>query len=153
MSKHLDLWPAEKIVYGLPVTSKREMLAALLDVAVKGSRMAGEKRGRLLDALLLREKNGSTAAGGLAIPHAKSDEIKSPLAALGVFPEGIEFTSVDGERVHAVFMILSPLAEAAEHVEILRFVAGVARKPDFMRFLRRTSKPEEARGLLEEMGT
>lgn len=153
MSEHLSLWPAERIAFGLPTGPKRAVLAALVDVAAKGTRLGPDRKERLLEALLVREKDGSTAAGGLAIPHVKTTELKAPLAALGVFPDGIDFGAVDGEKVQATFLLLSPTAMAAEHVARLRWIAGVARKPDFMRFLARTRTPQDARALLEEMGT
>ena len=153
VSAHLALWPVERIVYGLPTGSKKVVIASLLEVAVKGSRLAADRREKLLESLLAREKDGSTASNGLAIPHVKSPDLKAPLAALGVFPDGIDYSAVDGGRVHALFLLLSPVTMANEHVATLRYIAGIARQPDFMRFLRRTKAPADARSLLEEMGT
>jgi mannitol/fructose-specific phosphotransferase system IIA component (Ntr-type) len=152
VSGPLALWPVERIAFGLPTTSKPDLLAALVDVAVKGSRGTAKRRAKFVEAVLAREKSGSTAAGGLAIPHAKVDELASPLAALAVFPDGVDFAAIDGGRVHATFLLLSPLAMATEHVETLRWIAKVARQPDFLPFLRRTKSPQQARSLLEEMG-
>jgi mannitol/fructose-specific phosphotransferase system IIA component (Ntr-type) len=115
--------------------------------------LIAERRARLLEALLQREKQGSTAAGGLAIPHVKSPELRAPVGALGVFPAGTDFAAVDGEKVHAVFLLLSPASMAEEHLAALRFIASVARNPDFLRFVKRTRSPQDARALLEEMGS
>jgi len=149
---HLALWAVDRISFDLPRSPKKSVISALVDVATRGTQLTAAKRGRVLDLLLGREKNGSTAAGGLAIPHVKSPDVKGPLASLGVFPDGIDFDAVDREKVHVVFLLLSPAAMAAEHVAVLRFIAGVARQPDFMPFVRRTRTPAEARALLEEMG-
>lgn len=150
-SRHLALWPAERIVFDPAATSKREVLEALLAVAVAKLDLAAAKSSELLDLLLAREKSGSTAAGRLAIPHARSAALQAPIGALGVYPRGVEFHSVDGERVHAVFLLISPADRAAEHVEVLRWIAALARGRDFMRFLLRTRTPAEARALLEEL--
>lgn len=150
-SRHLALWPVERIVFDLPTLSKQEVLEALLGLAVAGLELAPPARRGLLDLLLAREATGSTAAAQLAIPHAKSPDLHAPVGALGVFPRGIEFHAIDGAPVHAVFLLASPADRAAEHVEILRFIAALARGRDFMRFLRRTASPAEARTLLEEM--
>jgi mannitol/fructose-specific phosphotransferase system IIA component (Ntr-type) len=152
VSGPLELWPVERIAFGLPRTPKRLVLAAMLDVAVKGRRLPAERRERLLELLLAREKSGSTASGGIAIPHVKTADVKSPLAALGVFPDGIEFDAVDAGRVHVAFLLISPDSMAADHVAVLRWIAGMARKPDFMPFVRRSRTPSDARALLEEMG-
>jgi len=152
VSGHLALWPTARIAFGLPVGPKKAVIAALLEVAVKGMRLSAERKERVLQALLDREKSGSTASGGLAIPHVKSPELRESTAALGVFPAGIDFAAVDGEKVHAIFLLLSPESMITEHLAALRWLAGMARKPDFMPFVRRTRTPDDARALLEEMG-
>jgi mannitol/fructose-specific phosphotransferase system IIA component (Ntr-type) len=153
LSGPLELWPISRIAYGLPASPKRAVIEALLDIAVKGLRVPAERKEKMLQALLDREKNGSTAAAGLAIPHVKLAEVKAPIAALGVYPAGIDFAAIDGGKVHSVFLLLSPAAMAEEHLVTLRWIAGVARNPDFMAFLRRTTTPADARSLLEEMGS
>jgi mannitol/fructose-specific phosphotransferase system IIA component (Ntr-type) len=150
-SRHLALWPVERIAFDVAPSSKREVLESLLGLAVAELGCAPPVRRGLLDLLLAREASGSTAAAQLAIPHAKSSDLHAPVGALGVFPRGIEFHAIDGAPVHAVFLLLSPADQAVEHVEILRWIAALARGRDFMRFLRRTTTPAEARTLLEEM--
>jgi mannitol/fructose-specific phosphotransferase system IIA component (Ntr-type) len=150
-SRHLALWPVERIVFDPPQSSKEEVLASLLELAVARFDVTPAMRRKLLDLLLAREKSGSTAAAHLAIPHAKCLDLNAPAGALGVFPKGIEFQSIDGEPVHAVFLLISPAEQPAEHVDVLRWIAAIARGPDFMRFLRRAGTPAEARTLLEEM--
>jgi len=150
-SRHLALWPVERIAFGPAARSKSEVFESLLDLAASSLSLEPAARKRVLDALLAREASGSTAAGHLAIPHAKSPDVPISVGALAVFPDGIEFHAIDGEPVHAVFLLLSPASAAAEHVDNLRFIATVARAADFMRFLRRTRTPAEARLLLEEM--
>jgi mannitol/fructose-specific phosphotransferase system IIA component (Ntr-type) len=150
-SRHLALWPVERIVFDLPSHSKQEVLESLLALAVAPLEAGPAARRGLLDLLLAREKSGSTAAAHLAIPHAKSPEIHAPVGALGVFPRGVEFHAIDGELVHAVFLLISPADQPAEHVDVLRWIASIARGRDFMRFLRRATTPAQARTLLEEM--
>ena len=150
-SRHLALWPVERIVFDPAATSKREVLESLLAVAVARLDLAAPKRSELLELLLAREKSGSTASSRLAIPHARSAGLPAPVGALGVYPRGVDFHAVDGERVHAVFLLVSPAERAAEHVEVLRWIAALARGRDFTRFLLRTKTPAEVRALLEEL--
>jgi len=150
-SRHLALWPVERILFDPAERTKRDVLGELLALAVARLDLAAAGSQPLLDLLLAREKSGSTAAARLAIPHARSAALPAPVGALGVFPRGVDFDAIDGERVHAVFLLLSPADRAAEHVEVLRWIAGLARGRDFMRFLLRTKSPAEARALLEEM--
>ena len=69
-----------------------------------------------------------------------------------MFPSGLDFKAVDSERVYGVFLLLSPSDQADEHVQVLRWLAGMIRAPDFISFIRQTSAPEDTRSLLEEMG-
>lgn len=150
-SRHLALWPVECIAFAPPAATKQEVLEALLDLAVARLELGAPARAELLELLLAREKSGSTAAGRLAIPHARSAGLAAPVGALGVFPRGVDFDAIDGEPVHAVFLLVSPADRAAEHVEVLRWIAALARGRDFMRFLVGTKSPAEARALLEEL--
>ena len=65
--------------------------------------------GAIRKPYLTREAQGSTGIGdGVAIPHAKTDAVKSPGLAAMTLPEGAEFESLDGQPAHLIFMIAAP---------------------------------------------
>jgi nitrogen PTS system EIIA component len=96
-----------------------------------------------LDAALIqaeltkREDLGSTGIGsGLAVPHARIAGLGRPFGILTRLARPIEFDSIDGRPVDVVFLLLLPLAPAAE---LLNALAGVSRKlrdPERMNALR-----------------
>ncbi len=99
----------------------------------------------LFDAVLERERMASTGLGhGFAIPHPREPqgELIDEAVVSVVFPDlPLDWASVDGEPVHAVFLLLSP--SASVHLQILSRVARSLRSPELPSFLReRPSQPE-----------
>ncbi len=151
-TNHLAVIPISKISFELPTEPKEAVIEALLDLAISDLELSAEDRDELLNALLTRESAGTTGVGSVAIPHVKSPRIPQTVAALGVFRDGIDFNAVDREPVYSVFLVASPAEAATEHVNLLRWIATLARKGDYTRFIRQTKNRKEARGLLKEMG-
>lgn len=78
----------------------------------------------LLEALLERERLGSTGIGeGVAIPHCRM-ECSGIIAALFVLASPIDYDSIDGEPVDILFTLLVPPQETSAHLDVL---AGVSR--------------------------
>lgn len=105
-----------------PEVVKMEMKARTRDEAIRelvellaetGDLRRGDVES-MTAAILKRESLGSTAIGkGVAIPHAKAPSAQGFIAALGRVTKGIEFASIDGEPVHLVFLLASPLTASA----------------------------------------
>ena len=90
---------------GLESRDKDSTLKTMVDL-VGDEGLIGD-RASLLDALKHREEVVSTGIGNrVAIPHADLPEIEKPRLALGVFPEGVDFDSLDEEPVQVVFLLL-----------------------------------------------
>src|SRR3546814_8659011 len=72
------------------------------------------------ERLLERERLGSTGfGGGVAIPHAKLDDLASMCAVVVLLEEPIPFDAVDGLPVDVVFVLLSPSDCGADHLKAL----------------------------------
>jgi len=83
----------------------------------------------LLDKLLAREGLGTTAiGGGIAIPHCKIEGLKSPVLLLGVSRDGVSFGSADGEDIHVIFLLVSPLENPSVNLRVLAAIAKLARR-------------------------
>lgn len=104
----------ESITLGLQAKSREEALERLVE-AIPSWKFTGEQKEEILAQLLKREKIGTTAIGsGLALPHCVYGEVVEPVAVLGISPEGIEFSSLDGEPVHIIFLLVIPETNALE---------------------------------------
>lgn len=133
---------------GLTATTKTAALEEL--VAALG--IAGRRAESVLRVLLRREQLGSTGVGrGIAIPHGRSLAINRLSLAFGTQPAGIEYQSIDGRPVHALFLILAPPLEVAnQYLPVLGRIAQFAREPDVPERLRRLTSAEEFLALLDE---
>ncbi|MFI6940152.1 fructose-specific PTS transporter subunit EIIC [Streptomyces sp. NPDC050418] len=81
----------------------------------------------LVQTALRREAQGTTGLGEeIAIPHAKTDAVSSPVVGFARSAEGVEWGSLDGTKAKLIFMISVP--EAAAGDEHLRILALLSRK-------------------------
>jgi PTS system nitrogen regulatory IIA component len=101
-----------------------------------------QDRAFLLSVLEAREAMGSTGIGdGIAIPHVRNPivlQVEQPFVTLGLLRHAIEFGSVDGTPVHALFMVVSPTVPA--HLAILARL-GFALRDETLRGLLRDRAP------------
>ena len=130
---------------------KNEAIAKLVDVLVEQKKLAPEHRKAGLDALLNREKVGSTGLEhGVALPHAIVDAPGDAMAVLAVSP-GVAFLSADGQPARILVCVLIPRAQVAKH---LRTLAGVAKLLSFeetREALLRAKSPREALCVVREV--
>ena len=106
------------------IRTKAQAIETILDRLVAAEALAVEHRRGVLAAVLKREELGSTGiGGGIAVPHAKSQDVASLLGAVAQFPAGVEFDSIDAKAVHLVYLIVSPVNRPAEHLGVLEAIA------------------------------
>src|SRR5690242_17352734 len=97
--KILDFLKPSSISVEVTATTKKGVLEELVGLLVKEGRV--QNAPATVEALLEREKLGSTGIGqGIAIPHAKTDQVSGVVAAFGLSRRGVQFNSLDGEPVH-----------------------------------------------------
>ncbi len=106
--------------------TKADVIEELLDMLVEGGLV--NNREAALQAVLDREESMSTGMGnGIAIPHGKTDSVRSLVCAMGVRKQGIDFQSLDGKPSCIFILTLSPLEGSAPH---LQFMATISRTLD-----------------------
>lgn len=103
----LDLLMDKTTNLNMYANSKKEALDQMIDLAYNS--------GKILDKecfkkeIYKREEISSTGIGeGIAIPHAKSSCIKSPFVTIGVFKDGVDYESIDNEKVKIIFLLCAP---------------------------------------------
>jgi Kef-type K+ transport system membrane component KefB/mannitol/fructose-specific phosphotransferase system IIA component len=71
-------------------------------------------------AVRTREETVGTGAGrGIALPHARLEQLARPLVVLGISREGIDWNAVDNQPAHLVFLILTSTEDAGTQLDIL----------------------------------
>ncbi|HEY1603768.1 MAG TPA: PTS sugar transporter subunit IIA [Pirellulales bacterium] len=125
----------------------REMAQALLDA---GKVSAAEYEG-IIKAILKREELGSTGIGrGVAVPHTKHASVDRLIGTVGVSAEGVDFDSLDGEKVNLFFLLISPPDRPGDHLRALENVSRQLRDDTFCKFLKQAKNAEEILQLLDE---
>jgi mannitol/fructose-specific phosphotransferase system IIA component (Ntr-type) len=141
----------EAIQVDIQAEGKEAALAGIVSSLQAAGRLAEDDVDAILTALLEREKLGSTGIGrGIAIPHAKYPGVSDFQGAIAISKEGIDFDSLDGDKVHVLFLLISPPERAAEHLKALQIVASRLRDNMFLRFLKQAKSPEDVIILLDE---
>lgn len=136
----------------LEAQSKEAALKELLGAAFAVGAFPQKAQRTLAKRLADREAIGSTGLGNtVAVPHVKGDEVTRPTLVLARSKKGLEWQAIDGRLVHVVFLLVSPASEPENHLQCLRWIAGLARSADFRRFLLDAKDADAMRDLLREM--
>jgi len=125
----------------------REMAQALADA---GKIAPGELEG-IVKAILKREELGSTGIGrGVAVPHTKHPSVNRLVGTVAVSSAGVDFDSLDGEKVQLFFLLISPPDRPGDHLRALENISRQLRNDTFCRFLKQAKSADEIKQLLEE---
>lgn len=101
-----QLLAPERVQYSDKLESQKTAFDSLTELLAKGQ--SEVTTNEIFDALVSREKLGSTCIGnGIAIPRAKIN-ITNPRAALLVLKKGLAINSVDKKPVNFLLAILIP---------------------------------------------
>ena len=125
----LDILTPDRAQAGVAVGSKKralEQAARSVEKALGGTDLAGT----VFDALLARERLGSTALGdGVAIPHCRLAGCTQTIGLLLRLAEGIDFDAPDGQPVDLLFVLVVPQEATDEHLQLLGRVAALFNDP------------------------
>jgi PTS system nitrogen regulatory IIA component len=130
----LDFLSPEAVVPNLRVSGKKQ---ALQELAAHAARLTGLDERSVFEALLQRERLGSTGIGdGLAIPHGKLPSINRLFGFVARLEKPVDFEALDSQPVDLLFLLLAPEGAGADHLKALARVARVLREPGTVERLR-----------------
>jgi PTS system nitrogen regulatory IIA component len=137
-----DIISSGSVLPNLKSTSKRQLLQEL---ANEGARITGLDTQVIFEALLRREKLGSTGLGhGIAIPHGKFTGLERVYGVFARLATPVKFDSVDDNPVDLVFLLLAPESAGADHLKALARISRLLRDSAVVEKLRGT---DDAAGL------
>lgn len=126
-------------VGGLDKTSVLESIVGLMKLPEEVDRAF------LLQVLVARESLGSTGiGGGVAIPHARNPivmRLPKPIVTLCFLEQPINFGAIDGQPVHTLFTLVSPVISA--HLSLLSKIAFAMHHPAFVKVIKEQGSREE----------
>ncbi len=131
-----DLIAPDAVLPALKVGSKKQALQELSEAA---ARQCGLPSREIFDALLQRERLGSTGIGsGIAIPHGKLAKVERIFGVFARVDRPIDFEALDSEPVDLILLLLAPEAAGADHLKALARVARLLRSSSITAKLRGT---------------
>ncbi|MGL4999999.1 MAG: PTS sugar transporter subunit IIA [Cetobacterium sp.] len=147
--KITDYMSEELILLNLKAKNKDEVLKELSALIVKSEKI--EKKDFIYKALLEREILGSTGIGkGVAIPHAKTDAAQSLTIAFGISREGVDFKSLDQEKVKIFFVFASPFRDSQIYLKVLARISRLIREENFREKLLNCQNTREILGCINK---
>lgn len=149
--KFRDFVAREAITANLVADTKESVLRAMVKSLVDAGKIAQAEAESILKAIMKREELGSTGIGrGVAVPHTKHPSVDRLVGAVAVSAVGVDFNSLDGEKVHLLFLLISPPDRPGDHLRALESVSRQLRDDQFCRFLKQARCAEDVLTLLEE---
>jgi len=105
-------------------TSRWELIAEMIDLAVRNKEVDSCDCEDLTKSLVDREKSMSTGIGnGVAIPHCTTVKVQDIVYIMAIVPQGMDFDSIDNQPVKIVILLLVPKSKLTQHIKTLAQIA------------------------------
>jgi PTS system nitrogen regulatory IIA component len=143
-----DILSEDGVIAHLKAGSKKQ---ALQELARHAGKLEGLDERTVFDALLERERLGTTGVGlGIAIPHAKLAKIDRLYALFARLDEPVDFDAIDEQPVDLMFVLLAPEGAGADHLKALARVSRLLRNQAVCEKLRGADSAAAIYALLSE---
>ena len=129
-------------------SSKKRLLHAVGELAESAYSLDAS---RVVEALVERESLGPTGVGhGVALPHARLDNIDSVLGAFILLEKPVDFAAVDRQPVDIAFALFAPEEAGVEHLKALALVSRTLRDTSLCTKLRANQDASTLYSILTE---
>ncbi len=150
--KLIDFIDEDTVLGDLKSTDKESVIREMVEVLCNLKKIDESDINDVMDALLRREKVGSTGIGkGVAVPHTKHKCVTKITGAFARSLQGVEFDALDGEPVYLFFLLISPHDSTDLHLSALEKISMAIRNPDFRNFIKDASDKSEIVDILKEV--
>ncbi|MEQ6376925.1 fructose-specific PTS transporter subunit EIIC [Bacillaceae bacterium S4-13-56] len=140
--KITDLLKLDTIELDLRARSKSDAIDELVNQLDRAGRLADKEKYK--EEILARESQSTTGIGeGVAIPHAKTDAVRTPSIAFGRSKEGIDYEALDGQPSHLFFMIAATAGANNDHLDTLARLSSMLMDTSFRKTLLEAKTKEE----------
>jgi PTS system fructose-specific IIA component/PTS system nitrogen regulatory IIA component len=149
--KFADFIRVPAIKADLAAADKDSAIGELVAGLVAANEIAADEQESIVKAIMKREELGSTGIGrGVAVPHTKHPSVSRLIGTVGVSSEGVDFNSLDGEKVQLFFLLISPPDRPGDHLRALENISRQLRDDTFCRFLKQAKSAHDVQLLLDE---
>ena len=137
--KFSDFVSSKAIRAELTSIDKEASIGELVDSLVEAGDIRQADRDDIIRAIMKREELGSTGIGrGIAVPHTKHPSVQKLVGTVGVSTEGVNFDSLDGDKVQLFFLLVSPPDRPGDHLRALENISRQLRDESFCKFLKQS---------------
>lgn len=149
--KFADFIASAAIKANIEADTKEGVIREMVSALVTADKLSAEESESIVKAIMKREELGSTGIGrGVAVPHTKHPSVQKLVGTVAVSPAGVDFNSLDGEKVQLLFLLISPPDRPGDHLRALENISRQLRDDTFCRFLKLAKTSDDIRQLLEE---
>ena len=141
-----NFFSEECIIMDCQSKSKKNVLELISEIA---SSVSITNKDIIFEKLYEREKLGTTAFGnGIAIPHARIDNLSEAKIIILKLETAIDFNSSDGEKVDLIISLLAPNNKNEMHIKILSKIAEMLDDKIFREKIRNCSNKLEIKSVI-----
>jgi nitrogen PTS system EIIA component len=138
----IDLLEEKVIKIPLQSVLKQDVIKELIQILKDAGLIKNAQV--VFEAVSKRESLGSTGlANGIAVPHAKTPEVKKLTIAIGIAPRGIDFAALDNQPSRLFFLILAAPDQSGPHIEALAEIASITKSETFCRTITQAKTAKE----------
>ena len=149
--KFADFVVKDAIKANLDAHEKEEVIRELAGALLAAGSISEDQFDGIIKAILKREELGSTGIGrGVAVPHTKHASVDRLVGTVGISTDGVDFDSLDGEKVQLFFLLISPPDRPGDHLRALENISRQLRDETFCRFLKQANTADDMQQLLDE---
>ncbi|MCG8583956.1 MAG: PTS sugar transporter subunit IIA [Pirellulales bacterium] len=149
--KFADFVVKDAIKASLESQDKESVIRELAGSLLAAGSVKEDEFDGIIKAILKREELGSTGIGrGVAVPHTKHASVDQLVGTVGISADGVDFDSLDGEKVQLFFLLISPPDRPGDHLRALENISRQLRDDTFCRFLKQAKSSEDIQQLLDE---
>lgn len=143
----IDLLKPNAIELNASVQTKDEAIDKLVSLHTQAGNLNDAEAYK--QAIYTREAQGTTAIGeGIAVPHAKSDSVKTPGLSAITVANGVDYNAPDGKNSDILFMIAATM-DGDLHLEILSRLMVMLMEGEFCDSLRNAKTVDEFLAIID----
>lgn len=141
----IDYINKDSIMIDVQETNKEKLLSKMVERLDSCKLLLNKEEAE--HSIMARERLMSTGVGnGVAIPHSKTQAVKSIALTIATVKNGINYKSPDNKKVFVIFMLLSPKDSASDNLKVLTSIAAILR--DNNHFIEKLINAEKADDIL-----
>ncbi|SER27068.1 PTS system, fructose-specific IIC component [Gracilibacillus ureilyticus] len=144
-----ELLKQDIMILDLNAATKDDVIQAMSNKLNEAGRLHDKEA--FTEAIWNRENQSSTGIGeGVAIPHAKTNAVKTPSIAFARSKKGVDYESLDAQPAHLFFMIAASEGANNDHLQTLSRLSTLLIDEDFRQQLMDANSETEILTIIDE---